>query len=65
MILISVVSFLFFGIPFGFFTAIVADEKGYNKFLWFLGGLFFYVIPLIAIAGMPLKPLPKATQAEQ
>lgn len=47
------------GVPFGYFTATVADEKGYNKLPWFIGGFFFLVIPLIAIAGMPLRKIPK------
>ncbi len=37
------------------YTAIVANVKGYNKFSWFVYGFFFTFIALIAIAGMPIK----------
>lgn len=37
------------------YTAIVANAKGHNKFTWFAKALFFNLIALIAIAGMPIK----------
>ncbi len=37
------------------YTAVVANAKGYNKFIWFVNGFFFTFIALIAIAGMPMK----------
>lgn len=39
----------------GFYAMRLADVKGYGTFGWFLGGLFFNVIALIAIAGLPVK----------
>ncbi len=40
-------------IVFGCFTAAVANEKGFSGGMWFVGGLFFGPIALIAAAGMP------------
>lgn len=37
------------------FTAVVANAKGYKILPWFLAGLCFTLIALIAIAGMPVK----------
>ena len=37
------------------YTAVVANAKGHNKFTWFAKALFFNLIALIAIAGMPIK----------
>jgi len=45
------------GIVVGFFSSKLASEKGYDKTLWFLGGLFFNIIALIAIAGLPVKDI--------
>ena len=39
----------------GLFVSNVAQEKGYNGFVWFIGGFFFSVIALIAVAGLPDK----------
>ena len=36
-----------------FFTAAVAQAKGHNGTMWFLGGLGFGLIALIAACGMP------------
>ena len=47
------IAFFFIWLPIGFFTTTVANSKDYNGFPWFLGGLFFGPIALIAIAGMP------------
>ena len=55
VILVFALFFLFVGTPFGYFCAVVAEAKGYNKVTWFVSGFFFLVIPLIAIAGMPMK----------
>ena len=43
----------------GLFCLNVAEEKGYNGFLWFTGGFFFSFIALIAVAGLPDKKLRK------
>ena len=43
----------------GLFVSNVAQEKGYNGFVWFLGGFLFSVIALIAVAGLPDKKLRK------
>ena len=43
----------------GLFVSNVAQEKGYNGFVWFIGGLCFSVIALIAVAGLPDKKLRK------
>ena len=43
----------------GLFVSNVAQEKGYNTFAWFVGGFFFSVIALIAVAGLPDKKLRK------
>jgi multisubunit Na+/H+ antiporter MnhB subunit len=40
----------------GCFTSWLADRKGYNGLLWFLLGLVFSFIALIALAGAPVKP---------
>ncbi len=37
------------------FTAAVAQAKGYSTGAWFAAGLFFPIIALIAIVGMPEK----------
>ena len=37
----------------GSFTASVASAKGYSMNAWFVGGFFFSIFALIAIAGMP------------
>jgi len=42
-------------IVFGSYTAFVADEKGYSGKAWFAGGFFFWLIALIAVAGLPKK----------
>ncbi len=46
---------IFIGVVTGLFSKKLANEKGYNPALWFLGGFFFNVIALIAIAGLPKK----------
>jgi len=33
----------------------VAKSKNYNTTAWAIGGFLFWFIPLIAIAGMPVK----------
>ena len=43
----------------GFYSAEVAHEKGYSGAAWFIGGLFFGFIALIAVAGLPDKKLRK------
>ena len=43
----------------GLFCFNVAEEKGYNGFLWFIGGFLFSFIALIAVAGLPDKKLRK------
>ena len=55
------------GIVVGFFSSKLASEKGYDTTLWFLGGLFFNIIALIAIAGLPVKDVKheKLTSAQK
>lgn len=36
-----------------FYTAHVASHKGHSYGLWFIGGLLFSLIALIAAAGLP------------
>ena len=43
----------------GFYCGVVADAKGYDWTAWGLGGLFFGLIALIAVAGLPDKKLRK------
>ena len=43
----------------GFYCGVVADAKGYDGTAWGLGGLFFGLIALIAVAGLPDKKLRK------
>ena len=43
----------------GLFCFNVAEEKGYNGFLWFIGGFLFSFIALVAVAGLPDKKLRK------
>jgi len=35
------------------YTAVVAGDKGYSFRLWFIGGLVFSLVALIAAAGLP------------
>lgn len=51
----TVMIYLVVGAIFGGFSAVVAEAKGYSPFAWFLGGLFFNLVALIAIVGMPGK----------
>jgi len=43
------------GIVIACFCSVVAGAKGYSGLAWGLGGFFFNIIALIAIAGMPVK----------
>ena len=43
----------------GLFCFNVSEEKGYNGFLWFIGGFLFSFIALIAVAGLPDRKLRK------
>ena len=45
--------FLLIWLPAAFFTSNVAANKDCYVFPWFLGGLFFGPLALIAIVGMP------------
>lgn len=42
------------------FSAIVAKSKNRSAFAWFLAGLFFNLVALLAIVGMPVAN--KATE---
>ena len=42
-----------------FFCGEVASQKGYSGIAWFIGGLFFGFIALIAAAGLPDRKLRK------
>ncbi len=48
-----------FGLPCGFLTASLANDKGYSPWRWFAGGLLFNILGLIAAAGLPDKLLRK------
>ena len=50
-----VILIIFVWLPCAFFTLTVAANKDCYVFPWFLGGLFFGPLALIAIAGMPDK----------
>ena len=41
----------------GYYSSVVAGEKGYSRTNWFLGGLFFGGIALLAAVGLPNKKL--------
>lgn len=43
------------GIVFGVFCGWVAAQKGYGPMNWFILGVFFSLLALIAIAGAPTK----------
>jgi bacteriorhodopsin len=45
----------------GVFAAVVAGSKNRSRWNWFMAGLVFNIVALIAIAGMP----PLQSQAEQ
>jgi hypothetical protein len=42
-------------LPCGLFAAFAAEAKGYNAFLWFLGGLAFGIIALLGITAHPIR----------
>jgi len=42
------------GVIIGAFCAYVAKQKNREAMPWFIGGLFFSIIALIAIAGVPV-----------
>ena len=48
---------LLFLIPCGFFSSTIAANKDYDRVNWFIAGLFFGPLGLIAIVGMPDKKL--------
>jgi hypothetical protein len=45
------------GVIVGAFSSKLAKVKGYDERLWFLGGLFFNIIALVSIAGLPVRDL--------
>ena len=45
-------AFFFIWIPCGFFAAVVAGDKGHGGVAWFLGGVIFGPMALIAAAGL-------------
>ena len=51
--LVFLVVYLLVGAVCGVFCARLAKAKGHNGGTWFIAGLLFSVIALIAIAGMP------------
>ena len=59
------VALFFIWIPCGFYTSAVAWEKGHSGKSWFLGGLVFGPIALIAAAGLPDKELRNALSKNQ
>ena len=40
-----------------YFTSFVAAQKGYSSVNWFISGILFGLIALIAAAGLPKRPL--------
>lgn len=63
---LSIFGILFAALAVAGFTATVAREKGYSVGAWFLGGFFFNVIALIAVAGLPIKDAkPAAAKPER
>ena len=47
-----IILFIFVWIPSGIYTAVVAGEKGHDGLNWFIGGLIFGPLALIAAAGL-------------
>ena len=45
-------AFFFIWLPCGFFAALVAGDKNHNSVAWFLAGLFFGPLGVIAAAGL-------------
>ena len=56
--MVFIISLVVFFIT-GLYCLNVAEEKGYNGFLWFVGGFLFSFAALIAVAGLPDKKLRK------
>jgi hypothetical protein len=56
--------FIITSVVVGAYASKLANVKGYNTTLWFLGGLLFNIIALIAIAGLPVRDL-KDIEAEK
>ena len=50
-----VVVAVIFALPCACFTMRLADTKNYNVAAWFIGGMVFGPIALIAAAGLPPK----------
>jgi len=44
----------------GFFSALLAREKGYNSRAWFALGFIFNIVALVAVAGLPDRREKKA-----
>jgi len=53
-----------FAIACGVYSAVVANQKGYDRAGWFMAGLFFNLVGLIAAAGLPTKPVKPAAPAQ-
>jgi hypothetical protein len=45
-------TFLFVWLPCGIYASVTAEDKGHGWLSWFLGGLIFGPIALIAVAGL-------------
>ena len=56
--MVFIISLVVFFIT-GLYCLNVAEEKGYNGFLWFVGGFLFSFAALIAVAGLPDRKLRK------
>ena len=56
--MVLVISLIVFTIT-GLYCLNIAEEKGYNGFLWFIGGFLFSFIALIAVTGLPDRKLRK------
>lgn len=49
------IGFLVAGVIMGLFASLVAGEKGYSAGAWFVLGLFFSIVALLASVGLPDK----------
>ena len=56
--MVFIISLIVFFIT-GLYCLNVAEEKGKNGFLWFMGGFLFSFAALIAVADLPDKKLKK------
>ena len=51
---------LLYALFFGFLTAYIAEQKGYNSHNWFWLGIFLGIIATMILIFQPSKPVTKA-----